>query len=73
MTNDYSGVNIVGSGDFTPSSGGNGADTITTSWSNQSTTAITYDGAGGNSDTINLVFTPDQLAAISPIPPPVVH
>ena len=63
-TNDYSGVNIVGSGDFTPSSGGNSADTITTSWSNQSTTAITYDGAGGNSDTINLVFTPDQLAAI---------
>ena len=64
MTNDYSGVNIVGSGDFTPSSGGNGGDTITTSWSNQSTTAITYDGAGGNNDTINLVFTPDQLAAI---------
>ena len=64
MTNDYSGVNIVGSGDFTPSSGENGSDTITTSWSNQSTTAITYDGAGGNNDTINLVFTPDQLAAI---------
>jgi Ca2+-binding RTX toxin-like protein len=59
-------VNIVGDGDFTPSSGSTGLDTITTAWSNESSSAITYNGNSdsGGDDTITVVFTPDQLSEI---------
>jgi Ca2+-binding RTX toxin-like protein len=67
IDNDYSAVNIVGDGNFTPPSGsGLGLDSIATSWSNTtsgSNTAITYDGGNGT-DGIILVFSASQLEAI---------
>uniref|UniRef100_UPI000E651E1B calcium-binding protein n=1 Tax=Dongia deserti TaxID=2268030 RepID=UPI000E651E1B len=43
---------------------GNSNDVLTTSWSHQpSTTTVVYDGGDGT-DTVTLVFTPDQLAEI---------
>jgi len=65
IVNNYSGVNIVGDADYTPPSGsGNNGDTITTSWSNTTSTRVLYDGGSGTGDTVTLVFTPDQLAEI---------
>lgn len=61
-TNDFSGVNFNDI-DSDPDAG-NGNDTITTSWWHQpSNTTVVYNGGSGT-DTINLVFTPDQLAEI---------
>ena len=60
---DYSGVNIVGDGTYTPTSGTSSNDTIVTSWSHTSSSSITYDGGNGT-DTVTLVFTPDQLTEI---------
>jgi VCBS repeat-containing protein len=56
--NDFSGVNFTS---ITGLDAGNSTDTITTSWSHQpSSSATIYDGGSGN-DTINLVFTAEQL------------
>jgi VCBS repeat-containing protein len=58
--NDFSGVNLQTI--TNDPNGGQQTDTITTSWSHTSTDVV-YDG-GQDTDTVNLVFTPDQLAEI---------
>ena len=69
ISNNYASVNIVGDGTYTPPSGSNNGngDNIVTSWSHTTTSAITYNGAGGggsSGDTITLVFTAAQLEQI---------
>ena len=73
VANDFSGVNVNGSGlTFTglgAFGSGNNGDNVTTSWSHQpAATTTIYDGDPANSgdtgDTITLLFTPDQLAEI---------
>ncbi|HEX2840438.1 DUF5801 repeats-in-toxin domain-containing protein [Hyphomicrobium sp.] len=60
-TIDFSGINL---NDITSDpNAGNGNDVITTSWWHQNSSAVVYEGGSGT-DTINLVFTPDQLAEI---------
>ena len=66
IVNNYSGVNIDGDGStFTLSGSSDSNDALTTSWWHQPSDVTTvYDGGSGNNDTINLVFTSDQLSEI---------
>ncbi len=66
-TNDFSNVNLndIGSEPDGSAGTGDGNDTMTTSWRHQpSSTTVTYNGGGSGTDTVTLVFTPDQLAEI---------
>ncbi|EGP07509.1 flagellar hook-length control protein [Bradyrhizobiaceae bacterium SG-6C] len=59
-TNNYAGVNVY----ETSLDSGNGNDTLYTSWSHLGSSATAYAGGGGTGDTINLIFTADQLQEI---------
>nr|WP_292610192.1 DUF5801 repeats-in-toxin domain-containing protein [Nitrobacter sp. 62-13] len=58
-TNNYAGVNVY----ETSLNSLKGNDTLYTSWSHLGSSATAYDGGNG-SDTINLIFTAEQLQAI---------
>jgi len=68
-TNDFSGVNFTDI-DVDPdgsAGAGDGNDVMVTAWSHQPLTVtapVVYDGGAAGTDTITLVFTPDQLADI---------
>ena len=66
-TNDFSNVNLndISTEPDGSAGTGDGNDTMTTSWWHQpSSTTVTYNGGGSGTDTVTLVFTPDQLAEI---------
>jgi Ca2+-binding RTX toxin-like protein len=68
--NDFSGVNFTDidtDPDGNEPGAGDGDDVMVTSWSHQPLSTaqpVVYNGGAGGTDTITLVMTPDQLAAI---------